>query len=489
MINYQQEDQNQQAALEKAKRETLKSLDGYTYCMVSTLNQMVNYLPMLLFPQMTKQLYITIGEQDSERTQAEEGEASKANKNKPFDEALAAACSKAGVAFPPSSDYLVLGTPYDTSAVQADIENKINTVGKICWNITGGQRPILMAILEIAKCRAGDYILYLEGNEGNLVIQESDGQGDFNPIDLSADGNNQYRFKEDEPETKLTIPIALKLMGADVSKKASRKFVPHDALKTIAEKYEKPENELFRARLLSLNKKFTDKTEAMKGRSVKHEEVNEKKLYYLEEEHTINGKKQLVRFYNNKIWKAEAMLKSYLLKEGDDSYLSQTEYDFFTQSENYKTRTFPFGHLLEDLYAQKIWEAFGDKVAEMACNVRLYSPEEDVDGQTDEIDIALLTKTGQLVVFEVKSGSMSGDVAKSTHYTTYAIAGVYGKPVLLTALLKGQIGQVGALSKVWPYKTSAAAVRAANRAQLPIIALDGDDNNDFATAIENLLHL
>jgi len=34
---------------------------------------------------------------------------------------------------------------------------------------------------------------------------------------------------------------------------------------------------------------------------------------------------------------------------------------------------------------------------------------------------------------------MSGDVAKSTKYSTYAVSGVYGKPILITPLLKEEI--------------------------------------------------
>ncbi|TXB63733.1 hypothetical protein [Phaeodactylibacter luteus] len=445
----------------------------YTYCMISTLNQMVNYLPMLLFDFQQPKMYLTL----------------KGVPNEAFDKCLFDTCKKL--------KNEEKGTRFDMPSSKEELSD-INKIGgikkplgdkakgkKVLWNITGGQRPILLAIFELLKEeeRKDDVVMYLEGNNAQLVWMKVEDQK-LVPIPASEHKLGKYKLAHNLH--LLTIPIALRLMGADVSTYASRKFVPHDALKTIAQKYEKPENELFRMRMLSLNKKFTDKTKALKG-LVKYEEVDEKKLYYFEKEYTINGKKQLVRFYNNKIWKVEAKLKSYLLKDGDDSYLSQTEYEFFTQSKNYKERTFPFGHLLEDLFGQKVWEAFGDKVAEMACNVRLYSLEEDVDEQTDEIDIILLTKTGQLVVFEVKSGGMSGDVAKSTKYTTYAIAGVYGKPVLLTALLKAQVSKVGELSKVWPYDTSAKAIRAANRAQLPIIALDGHENNNFKEAIEKLL--
>jgi hypothetical protein len=448
----------------------------YTYCMISTLNQMVNYLPMLLFDFKQPKMYLTL----------------KGAPNEAFDKCLFDTCKglkekEKGTRFGMPEKMAELNNINNVDGIKAALK-KAAQDKKVLWNITGGQRPILLAIFELLKEteRKDDIVMYLEGNEAHLVWMKVEGH---KLVPIPDATHNLGKYKVEHNLQWLTISIALKLMGADVSTYASREFVLHDALETIAEKYKKPENELFRMRLLSLNKMFTDQTKELKGRSVKYEEVDEKKLYYLEKEHTVNGEKQLVRFYNNKIWKIEAKLKSYLLKDGDDSYLSQTEYEFFTQSANYKERTFPFGHLLEDLFAQKIWKNFGDKVAEMACNVRLYSPEEDVDGQTDEIDIALLTKTGQLVVFEVKSGGMSGDVAKSTKYTTYAIAGVYGKPILLTALLKDQVDNVDKLSKTWPYETSAAAIRAANRAQLPIIALDGDDKNNFATAIKNLLHL
>ena len=53
----------------------------------------------------------------------------------------------------------------------------------------------------------------------------------------------------------------------------------------------------------------------------------------------------------------------------------------------------------------------------------------------DEFDILLLTKTGQLINFECKSGAMSGDNAKSNSYSTYAVAGVYSLPILVTPIL------------------------------------------------------
>lgn len=442
MINFQGADQDQQSEINDAKQKMLKNLAEYTYCMVSTLNQMVNYLPMLLFPQIEKKLYITLEDQKG-----------KENKNKPFDDALKAACYESSIPFPDPSEHLKLRTPYDTSSVQTDIKGRVQENSKICWNITGGQRPILMAILEIAKQREGDYIMYLEGNEGKLVIQESDGNGNFKAIDLSTDGNKLYRFEETEPKTKLTVGIALRLMGI----KEYGQYTAYDgnnsdvkALLSLGERYRKEER--LRKQLLALNReKDLDKTD-YKSKAVLQDDA--KAAYYFS---TLNP---------------------------DELY----------QVCKHKDETFPFGHLLEELYAAAIYEAAKGNIAEMAVNLRLRPDDEAQHGkgnkkQTDEIDLIILTKTGQLVVFEVKSGSMDGDVAKSTKYTTYAIAGVYGKPILLTALLKKQLIDPGKLSGEWPYETSAIAVRSANRAQLPIIALDGDENHDFEPAIKNLLHL
>ncbi|MCB0556730.1 MAG: hypothetical protein KDD02_24505, partial [Phaeodactylibacter sp.] len=254
-------------------------------------------------------------------------------------------------------------------------------------------------------------------------------------------------------------------------------------------------NDIFRRRLLSLNKRFTSKTKGLEERA-KPETLEEgKKLYFVEEAYDDGTGKQTksVRFYNGKIWNcSDAQKRKYLLKDQDEGYLNQEEFDFLTNKQKgYAKRSFPFGHMLEEMFAQKLWKLLNGRIADMAFNLKLFSPKEIIDEQIDEIDIAILTKTGQLVVFEVKSGDMSGDVAKSTKYTTYAIAGVYGKPVLLTALLKHQFDEVEDITKNknWAYGGSAAAFQAARRAQLPIIALDGNDSGDFNAAIKKLLHL
>lgn len=449
----------------------------YNYCMISTLNQMVNYLPMLLFDFKLPKMYVTL--KDSEL-------------NTTFDWNLKETCRNLDGSYqsnrfvmPEEKEDITIGDINDVSNIQATLSQKCKGK-KVLWNITGGQRPFVMAIFELLKAeeRKSDLVIYLEGNSGKPTFLEVVGDK-LKKVEPDTHGFDRYKIDHDK---WLTIPTALQLMGIEIHDDNSS-FSLYPVLDSITAKYEKKENDTFRKRLLSLNKRFTSKTKGLKQRA-KPETLEGKKLYFIEEVYNDGTDKQTkpVRFYNGQIWNCpDAQKRRYLLKDQDEEYLNQEEYDFLTKS--YEKRSFPFGHMLEDMFAQKLWKLLNGSIADMAVNLKLFSPKESINEQIDEIDIAILTKTGQLLVFEVKSGDMSGDVAKSTKYTTYAIAGVYGKPVLLTALLKNQFKEEIDLTKDWAYGSSAAAILAARRAQLPIIALDGNDSGDFNAAIKKLLHL
>jgi len=68
---------------------------------------------------------------------------------------------------------------------------------------------------------------------------------------------------------------------------------------------------------------------------------------------------------------------------------------------------------------------------------------------------------------------MSGDVAKSTKYSTYAAAGVYGKPVLITPLYQDEITKLAHPDigdKI--FKNIKSAVKSAKRATLEVWGMD-----------------
>ncbi|MDX1909426.1 MAG: hypothetical protein SF053_20470 [Bacteroidia bacterium] len=441
----------------------------YTYCMISTLNQMVNYLPLLLFDFQQTKMYLTL--------------AGKLNES--YDKYLDVTCSglytqNGGSRFlmPSENEKVKIGDLNNVGALQSLLSQKANGK-KILWNITGGQRPFMMTIFELLKedDRKNDLVMYLEGNAGKVVFLEVGEDNALQEVPAATHGFESYAVRDSELQW-LNIRIALQLMGVEVAD-YKNSFMVQSEISSIIEKYRR--NDGFRKRLLALNKKFDLKAGNLKG-FLHQESYNGQDLLYIEPE-------KGARFYDSRLWKfEESKRKSCLLKPGDEAYLGDPEYIFFTLSENYQGRTYPFGHLLEDMFAQKLWNLLDGRVADFALNLKLKAAE-DSGETTDEIDIAVLTKTGQLVVFEVKSGAMSGDVAKSTKYTTYAVAGVYGKPVLLTALLKSQLTDSGKLSNDWAYGSSASAVAAAKRAQLHVISLDGNEDGDFDTVIKKLLHL
>lgn len=94
----------------------------------------------------------------------------------------------------------------------------------------------------------------------------------------------------------------------------------------------------------------------------------------------------------------------------------------------------------------------------------------------DEFDIALLTKNGKFMIFECKSGGMEGDVAKSTKYSTYAVSGAYGLPILITPLLQDEIDSIDNLDKdIYGYSQS--AIKSAKRVSLDVWGLDNIEKN------------
>lgn len=416
----------------------------YTYCMISTLNQMVNYLPMLLFDFQQPKMYLTITGKGSEQ-------------NKSYDHSLYETCRKllkeknSGLRFSMPSQKVEIKDFNEVHILQSTLFEAASGK-KILWNITGGQRPFIMAIFELLKeqGREHDCVMYFEGNAGKVVFLEVKGKA-LQTVHETTHGFESYAVSAAELKW-LNIKIALQLMGFDAK----------DPLIPISTK----ENPIFKR----LVRKY-----------VANESLRKKFLALNKAENQTEGE-------------TTVFTKDILTDKDVAAYFSELTPDELQKVLCHHKRTHPFGHLLEEMYAHAIYDVAEGQVAEIATNVRLrYSDEEDHEEagkhHIDELDIAVLTKTGQLVVFEVKSGGMSGDVAKSTKYTTYAIAGVYGKPILLTALLKEQLKSRMTLSRDVFYGSSASAAAAAARAQLAVVCLDGDEDGDFGKVIKDLLNL
>lgn len=368
--------------------------EKYKICVIcSTQNQMVNYIPLKMREFSFETIYnITI-------------DGSSYFKNSVWDKNLEESLGKQF-----KSIKLQQG---DTHSVSKILENKEldalkDLDDKIFWNITGGQRTILLSIMKIiknSKRRQDDVICYLEGNNNKMYISDINHQ-QSNAIDYSSNSFD------------LDIKKALQLGGFKISEvESDENHLEAHTIEAFFVQYKDTSNKL-RDLMIKTNTAMTQEQalEELKKLSCKNKKEIEKVL----------------------TWGYE------------------------------KNSSTPFGYILEEMAYHLIKK--DTNVAELKTNVRLYT--KGVSGQLDEFDIALLTKNGKFIIFECKSGGMGGDVAKSTKYSTYAVSGVYGLPILITPLLESEakIENIDKLGK--DYKYIKEAKGSAERANLEVWGID-----------------
>jgi len=373
----------------------------YIYVMASTLNQMVNYIPLKYYNFKFKKIYnITI--QDSRYFT-----------NKKWDENLERVLNDEGF-----RDYTADNEEQNLIINQEDINNidsiieileaNFNNSKKVFWNITGGQRPIILAIQKfISKNnRKDDLICYLEGNNSKMVVFR-----DNEIIDESS-----YNLED------LKISTALQLMGFKINGQNSKEDKNYDTNKKdfyldFLDKYieliKSDKREELLKNLMILNKNYPS-------------------------EKSKNSYEESIKKYERERKEAKEKIKKLL--QLDKKYNNILEEELEAKKKDKSTKS--FGYILEGLAGYKILDLAENKIADINFSEKInHLKQEDrvSEKEIDEFDIALLTKNGKFMIFECKSGSMSGDVAKSTKYSTYAVSGVYGLPILITPLLYKEI--------------------------------------------------
>jgi len=395
-----------------AKKSKIENkFKDYKICVIcSTQNQMVNYIPLSMKKFNFETIYnITIT-------------GSAYFKNSDWDKNLKKVLGREFIDIE-----LEQSDTYSVSQIEKkflgneNFKKLVNLEDKICWNITGGQRTILLAINKIIcaeRSKYGDIICYLEGNSNQIYTS------DINYSNTKIINYNKEKFD-------LSITKALQLGGFKISEaKGAENLLDNALLEKFISIYKTLDNGL-RDLLIDSN---TDATQQQILDSLK-------KLNILDKE--------------------EDIVKS-VIKWGFD-----------------KNKSTPFGYILEEMTRYQV-EKLGNKIQEIKTNVRLYNEEkiEDINNtQIDEFDVLALTKNGKLIVFECKSGSMHPDIAKSTKYSTYAISGVYGLPILITPLLKKEIPPSSDFKKLGDkYDTIKASVASAIRAGLEVWGLDDIEN-------------
>lgn len=383
----------------------------------STQNQMVNYIPIKYFG-FDKVYNITIPiDQKEEKNH---------NKNNTWDRCLKTVLNGTKIIDVTIEQASITNIESIKDVIIPEIIEKEEEEGNsIFWNVTGGQRPLLMAINDLIKDRKVDYICYLEGNSNEMVILK-DGkpqkQDDKNPI---------FELKG------LTINQALQLASFEALKEANI-----DNLLTITDK------------------------------------VTEYNDY--------------IRFYNLLCPKNgdKRTIDSNLRKqciESNKKVISFEEIPSSIKEELEKEKKGAFGKPFELMVAYKILEelkkqSLTDNIAELAVSYKTKQSKDNINKDftgnknIDEFDVALLTKQGKFVIFECKSGSMSGDNAKSHKYSTYAVGGVYGMPILVVPLTSDEMSSKETLDTLSKdsedVKYIISAVNSAKRANLEVWGID-----------------
>lgn len=372
---------------------------GSKYIMLSTLNQMVNYIPIKLF---NFDSVINITTDDS--------------KNEAWDQAFKSVLGEEELS---SKDIkLEHDQILKIDEVKDGILDAIEEIKteKLFWNITGGQRPTILAIHDLVK-ELDDkihYLCYLEGNSGKLTISKfQNGEQD-----VRFDGLVEYSVEG------LTIKTALQLMSFDVS----GSNLPPNIM----------EDETLINELTSFYQSFYN---AYKG--------NNAIAQNLAESNQNNSNLSIII-------------------DNLPTITNLTTDQLKTQWSKYNNKA--FGYILEDMTLYLIMEAINnnaelkEKIAGVYHSTKINDSTRSDKQIIDEFDILILTKQGQVINFECKSGKMTGDVAKSTNYSTYAIAGVYGLPILITPMANNSYGTIN--DKI------DKAINAAERARLAVWHLD-----------------
>ncbi|MGE4518024.1 MAG: hypothetical protein AB7E04_00765 [Desulfobacteraceae bacterium] len=380
----------------------------YIYVMVSTLNQMVNYIPLGIYK--FKEIYnITTS-------------GSKYSKNKKWDENLQKILIKEKIISAPLGEKYTLSFEQELISDVSKMEDCLaeNFEGqKVFWNVTGGQRSVAFAINKISGPE--DVVCYLEGNKNKIVLQRNN----FENFDIVEN----YTTKE-----LLKIETALELMGFEIkdTKTSQRKLL-----------------------------------ENLESNETK---IREKKFYIKLLEEFIND-----RFFRLQVVDFNIKNNKNAVKETIFEKMNGLTYDNF---ENDFNKEYPLGYILEKLAGYKIYDVAKNKIADLSFSEKINfndKHEKVTESAIDEFDIALLTRNGKFMIFECKSGAMSGDIAKSTKYSTYAVSGAYGLPILITPLTQEEINDVGEFNKLLKegcYKNIKKSVLAAKRASLEVWGID-----------------
>ncbi|AYD40244.1 DNA-binding protein [Clostridium fermenticellae] len=394
-----------------------KKFDSIVIC--STLNQMVNYI--VIQEHGIKNIYnITIKEENDKFDY------------KRWDENLENILKLSGVgSILDNSISYGRNEISDHKSIIQKLEEKFDSIDdkyskeSILWNITGGQRYFVMAITEyVYNNRPQDVIVYYEGDCEKMYYYSKKQKFQEKNIFIN---NRPY---------PMTISIALKIMGFEISgrslmepSKYYKFLIEEDVDKNINGEYNwyakfykdyiDNNNEKLRQLLINSNRFQNDEIDV---------QVKDNKK-------TIQTKKINRTVLDKIIEDIEKHLKSDEIIDSEDCF---NDFNVLKNSIENHDKGKVFGYILERMTLYKVIQILKEdknlmsKIADIDISVKIKGDRTDLDKKIiDEFDILILTKKGKIIMMECKSGGMTGDNAKSHNYSTYAVAGIYGTPILI----------------------------------------------------------
>ncbi|WP_333858979.1 DNA-binding protein [Clostridium sp.] len=441
--------------------EKFKKYDAIVIC--STLNQMVNYIPIMLHEIDTKNIYNIRRNTPTNKIIKHKFDYGKWDEN--FKEVLGSEfdCEIQNINF---NEKEISNHTNITNHIKKHIGEKIEGK-KVLWNITGGQRHFVMAITEYVlkyKERKDDTIMYYDGDREKIYYY-SQNENNIKPFNLLEENLNY----------EITIPKALRLMGFKVKNREDLRE-PSDYYKEInGEKTEEhkwytdfhkfySENEELRKLLVNSNRFKNDKEESTDKNSKKENKITKSVLNKILEEIKASGLKEDIKnmFKENALKTLEASL-------GDHC----------------KGKV--FGYMLEKMTLYNLMDiiesdGYKDIISDIDADISVDSAIKPKNKSLDQFDVMMATKTGKIIMLECKSGGMSGDNAKSNNYSTYAIAGVYGTPILVVPVIDGdsKSEKIHYQNNKNVYKYVGAAIDSAERASIDYKCI-----NELSEILEN----
>lgn len=403
----------------------LGNIDTYIFC--STQNQIVNYIPFQMIVEASE---------DKERNFQSFNLTYKSSdvyqprfSNKDWDANLYEVLDKKF----PLQRFNRIEIEMDRVFQEDKILGKLGEIGfehgkRYLWNVTGGQKNILLTILALLsqerRPEGGHILIYLEGNTGQIIGNIIGKTDEWEEV-----GN--YRVGDLEIEQVLTLAgFKARNFKSDCITDKNKNF--------LAEFYNcYCKDGGLRKAFLMLNRK-EDESDTKQCFLTRLSELMRK------EEKVV--KEQLEELYaGNNTNKAGYYLE----------WLTYYAVNKAVKTINKEKKKLS-DQILGSLYVNNADDKVSPGERKIFC----------------EFDLVIMTVTGQLIIFECKSGIMDSENAKSRNYTAYAVGGVYGKPILITPLIEEECSERPKLSKKEEYKSVISTVNAAKRAGLEYWPID-----------------